>query len=452
MDIKDRNDVKYIGIMDRRVFCCLNCPELLPEDETVCGFRNIYEALKTGFEPCPVCQPDMRADHIELGIDASPLVNRAVELINDGFLNQHTTEELSNVLNVSERHLRRAFDTELGISPSRLAVLHRAIFSKHLLQETAASVTDIAYTSGFGSVRQFNAVFRDIYRNAPHSIRGGCQSKEKSESLYAEYETGFDFSGCLAELSKRSIPGVEVITDNSYIRSFMLNGSSGYVEVIDDPENNRLRLTITAENRNCFLAVYHKIRRMLDIGRDEEDIRRVLGTESFGGYLGENSVPRLILWFDQTASIHYAVLMQELGHVSAMDVLGRYAELRGTPLKNAPEGIRRIYPEKIGITRDDCRRLGISERVYSVLDELEKAVNRNNVAIAYNQSYRRFRRSMMKHTDIDEPSINYIAMFGLGMKNAYTYESDWLVSLNLEQWSSYRSYAALIYYITGKTL
>lgn len=436
---------RYIGIPSRGVFCCFDCPEPLPEEGAAEGFRSIYDALNSGYTPCLVCQPDMKTDRIVLGTDVSPMVNRAVELIGEGFLNNHTTEELSEKLRVSERHLRRAFKDELGFSPSRLAAWHRAVFAKHLIRETNAPFTEIAYTSGFGSVRQFNQVIEDVFNSCPTEIRRECRITNTDESVFISYEDSFNFAGCLTELGKKMIPGAGKVTDSSYIHAFRINGSAGYVEVKDDPDRSRLILSINAENRNCYLAVYHKIRRMFDIGRDEQDIRTTLGKDNFNGYLSHNSVPRLLLWFDPVASVHYSVISQESGHEETIEILGKYARLCGDRLMQAPEGISVIYPEQIGIRRDVCRALGISERAFDVLRQIETAIDSNHIALAYNQSYRQFRRSMMKYTEAAENAVNYIAMFGMGMKNAYTYEDDWLISLNLERWENYRSYASLIY-------
>lgn len=438
-------ETKYIGVPSRGCFCCLNCPEPLPEGEHPVRFRNIYEALHTGLKPCPVCQPDLQTDRIDLKTELSPMVNRAVELINEGYMNQHTVSELGAEIHVSERHLRRAFMQELGFSPGRLAAWHRTIFARHLLAETPISVTDAAFASGFGSVRQFNQVFREVYHTNPGELRSMRKTKDVEDLLYIEYEDGFEFRKCLDEIRHRCIPGIEAVTAEEYVTTFRINGTDGYVRVSDDPANHRLRLYIDADSKNCYLAVYHKIRRMFDISMDEASIRRELGTESFGGYLTKNEVPRLLLWFDPCECVHYSVIRQEMTHEQTVEILGKYAKQRGTVWPGLPEGLGYIYPDRISISYEDQTELGLSNTIGDTLRSLEQEIGRNKVALAYNQSYRAFRRSAMKLTGMTEPSVNYIAMFGLGMKNAYTYQTDWLISLNLEQWSNYRSYAALIY-------
>ena len=52
----------------------------------------------------------------------SDFIIKAVELIEQGYLDAHTTQELAQELFVSECHLRRQFKTELGISPVKAAM------------------------------------------------------------------------------------------------------------------------------------------------------------------------------------------------------------------------------------------------------------------------------------------------------------------------------------------
>jgi len=46
------------------------------------------------------------------------------------------------------------------------------LLAKQLLAETALSIIDVAFASGFASVRRFNAAFRSAYRRPPSAVRG----------------------------------------------------------------------------------------------------------------------------------------------------------------------------------------------------------------------------------------------------------------------------------------
>ena len=62
--------------------------------------------------------------------------------------------DLAARLGVSARHLRRLFAEHVGTTPDQLARSRRTHFARRLLDDTDLTVTDIAYASGFGSLRQ----------------------------------------------------------------------------------------------------------------------------------------------------------------------------------------------------------------------------------------------------------------------------------------------------------
>ncbi len=53
---------------------------------------------------------------------------------------------------MSDRHLRRVLERELGVSPLELAQTHRLLLAKRLLADTSLPVTRIAFASGFQSL------------------------------------------------------------------------------------------------------------------------------------------------------------------------------------------------------------------------------------------------------------------------------------------------------------
>ena len=105
-------------------------------------------------------------------IDALPRLARAAsKRIAEGALNGSTITALAQQLGVSPRHLRRAVEREFGVPPRALAEANRLASARHLLVETTMPVIQVAYASGFQSVRRFNAAFRACYRASPTTVR-----------------------------------------------------------------------------------------------------------------------------------------------------------------------------------------------------------------------------------------------------------------------------------------
>jgi AraC family transcriptional regulator of adaptative response / DNA-3-methyladenine glycosylase II len=74
-------------------------------------------------------------------------------------------------LGVSDRHLRRIFEAQLGVSPVQYLQTRRLLTAKQLLADTDLPITQVALVSGFASVRRFNAAFVEHYGLNPTQLR-----------------------------------------------------------------------------------------------------------------------------------------------------------------------------------------------------------------------------------------------------------------------------------------
>jgi AraC family transcriptional regulator of adaptative response / DNA-3-methyladenine glycosylase II len=139
---------------------------------------------------------------------------------------------------VSERHLRRAMERELGVSPLELAQTHRLLLAKCLLTDTRLPVTRVAFASGFQSLRRFNSVFRQRYRMS----RAYCASVLPSRACprrpplhgatgsVSHSATAAAGLGCVARhIAGDTPPGVGLVDGSRYARTVALDGCRGVV-------------------------------------------------------------------------------------------------------------------------------------------------------------------------------------------------------------------------------
>jgi AraC family transcriptional regulator, regulatory protein of adaptative response / methylated-DNA-[protein]-cysteine methyltransferase len=94
-----------------------------------------------------------------------------MRMIDEGFLDRESVANLATALGVGPRHLLRLFMRHTGASPSEVAATRRVQKAKQLIDETDLSLTEIAFTAGFSSVRRFNDAFQSLYKRAPSSFR-----------------------------------------------------------------------------------------------------------------------------------------------------------------------------------------------------------------------------------------------------------------------------------------
>ncbi len=160
----------YVAITSTRIYCRPVCPSRQARRENRRFFTSRDDARAAGFRACKRCQPDLRPG--ETVLDALPrIAHRTVSEIEAGALNGQSVRALAQSLGLSDRHVRRAVERELGISPFQLALAHRLRTAAQLLRDGRLTVTQIAYDSGFQSLRRFNAAFRQHYQMSPTEWR-----------------------------------------------------------------------------------------------------------------------------------------------------------------------------------------------------------------------------------------------------------------------------------------
>src|SRR3954467_2463932 len=230
--------VFFVGIVTTRIYCRPVCPARVSYQDHRRFFPSAAAAESAGFRPCMRCRPEL-APGLAL-IDAVPRLARDAEnRIAAGALNGHTVSELASDLGVSERHLRRALEREIGASPLELAQTHRLLLAKRLLSDTRLPILRIAYASGFQSLRRFNAAFRTQYRMAPRELRAARPNRAGAAAptddalvrLSLTYRTPFAWDALLVFLRRDAVDGIDVVDGERYGRTIELDGHTGFVFV-----------------------------------------------------------------------------------------------------------------------------------------------------------------------------------------------------------------------------
>ena len=160
----------FTGVRTTRIYCRPVCPVHPAYSKNVTFFASAAAAEAAGFRPCLRCRPE--------SVPFSPAWNgsrttvaRGLRLITDGALDSDRVEALASRLGVGPRHLGRLFQKYLGASPLQVAQTNRVQRAKRLLDHTDLPIAEIAFRSGFGSLRRFNAVFAKTYKRPPSAIR-----------------------------------------------------------------------------------------------------------------------------------------------------------------------------------------------------------------------------------------------------------------------------------------
>ena len=160
----------FTGIATTGIYCRPVCPSRTPKRGNARFFRCAAEAEQAGFRPCLRCRPET-APGSPAWTATRASVSRALRHIAAGYLDDHSVSDLATRLGLGSRHLRRLFTRHLGASPLHVAQTRRLHFARRLLNGSRIPIVEIAFASGFGSLRQFNDLFRRFYRQTPKELR-----------------------------------------------------------------------------------------------------------------------------------------------------------------------------------------------------------------------------------------------------------------------------------------
>ena len=143
--------------------------------------------------------------------------------------------------------------SEFGVSPVEYAQTQRLLLAKRLLTDTALPVIEVAFASGFASLRRFNDLFRTRYRMTPGQLRKAARARSGRRtglSFDLAFRPPYDWPAMLAFLGRRAIAGVEAVDGRRYRRSVCLERAgkphSGWIEVAPSPRKSALRVTASA--------------------------------------------------------------------------------------------------------------------------------------------------------------------------------------------------------------
>jgi AraC family transcriptional regulator of adaptative response / DNA-3-methyladenine glycosylase II len=451
-DAKDRRfDGRfYIGVKSTGIYCRCICPARNPKRVNRTFWPSAAAAEAAGFRPCLLCRPE-RAPGLA-PIDApARLAAAAYARIEAGALEGQGLEALADGLGVTSRHLRRVMNAQFGASPIQIAQTGRLLSARRLLNETGLSVTEIAFASGFRSLRRFNATMKDRYGAPPSKMRGRkAIARGETFTVSLSPRGDYYFTPMLEFLRLRSLPSVELVGAKTYARVLKLGDALGWVEIGMGPKGLMLTFSenlaphlrpLVANVRGAFdldaemLAVDARLAHEGDLRRD---VKREPGVR----------VPGMLDGFECAVR---AVLGQQITVAVARTLTDRLVTRFGAPLERGPEGLSRAFPDaaalanggaveiaKIGLPRKRAETLHFAA-VASVEGKLPLA--RGAIAAG--------RAALAQIPGIGPWTIEYVAMRALGDPDAYPATDIALSNAlgrkgeTLENLKPWRAYAAI---------
>ncbi len=159
----------FTAVKTTHIYCRPVCSVRQPLTKNISFYQTAPAAEQAGYRPCLRCRPET-VPFCPAWKGTKTTVERALRLIEDGALDGGTVAQLAEKLGIGPRHLSRLFDKHIGASPIQTAKTARMRRAKQLLNKGGLKMADIAFQSGFSSVRRFNTVFRELYGRSPKEV------------------------------------------------------------------------------------------------------------------------------------------------------------------------------------------------------------------------------------------------------------------------------------------
>ena len=457
----------FVGVSSTGVYCRPVCRVRMPKFENCSFFHSAAEAEAAGFRPCMLCRPELAPGASNADARAS-LARRAAALLRERCSSGEGVEQLAAKLGYTDRHLRRVFEDELGVTPVQYLQTCRLLLAKSLLTDTRIPVAQVASAAGFGSVRRFNHLFKERYRLTPTQLRRNKSHAFDADGIvvHLAYRPPYGFARLLDFFRARQLEGVEAVDDSSYARTVRLEGAAeaggdvvGWVRVENEPEKSRLSVRISESLLPAVSQVAAYVRRQFDTDCDPmavyEGIRTVDELVPGAAVCGTR-VPGA---FDSFETAVRAVLGQQISVQAANKLAARIAETYGTPVDSGVEGLRRLFPTPrdflaLDPIEDALGELGVIKTRSRVIRELARLVVEGTLDLVPGADIERQMETLLSIKGIGPWSANYIAMRTLGYTDAFL-ETDAGVKHALpdltpeqrlaaaERWRPWRAYANL---------
>jgi AraC family transcriptional regulator of adaptative response / DNA-3-methyladenine glycosylase II len=411
----------FVGVSSTRIYCRPVCTVRAPRREHCRFFPSAAAAEVHGYRPCLRCRPELAPGHA--GVDATARIARAaVDLIDDGTLDEGDVEGLAARIGVTSRHLRRVFDEAFGVTPIAYAQTHRLLLAKHLLTDTALPVTDVALASGFQSLRRFNALFKARYRMPPSRLRAAATPSSPAPALVFAlgFRPPYDWDAMLDFLRTRAIGGVEDVGRDVYRRTVALDAHGvthrGWIEVRRSARRAALAVSVAPSLARVVPAVLARVKHAFDLDCDPAAVAAALGPLA-----QERPGLRVPGGCDGFEVAVRAIVGQQITVRGARMLLGRIAEAFGDAVEG-PAALTRLFPSAAQLAaaaEPALARLGLPRARARTIVAIAHAVAERELELTAGADVEATLAKLVALPGVGEWTAHYIAMRALGWPDAF---------------------------------
>ena len=425
----------FVGVTSTGIYCRPICRVRAPRRENCVFFDTPAQAEAASFRPCMKCRPEV-APGPGLAwtvMDASRTLARQAAHWLDHAAGQEETPSiaaLADRLGVSDRHLRRIFAAEHGVTPLQYVQTRRLLLAKQLLTDTRLPVAQVALASGFRSLRRFNAAFAESYRMSPTRLRGDAAVElpftDDALTVSLGYRAPYHVAAMLRFLTARAVPGVEAVDTvdvrcvRRSVRAGVLGPQAGWLEATFVASTHTrpafVRLRYAAALAPHSGRVVMAVRRWLDLDASPQAIDAALA--DLPGAPGLR-LPGSIDAFEMAVR---AVLGQQVTVAGARTLAQRLVERFGEPVATPWDDVHCSFPPPAVLAAAPLERiaeLGIIRTRVAAIQALANAWPELSRLLALPHRPEALMAALSELPGIGPWTAHYLAMRALGWPDAF---------------------------------
>jgi AraC family transcriptional regulator of adaptative response / DNA-3-methyladenine glycosylase II len=428
----------FTGVRSTGIYCRPVCKVRTPKQENCRFFALAAQAEAEGFRPCLRCRPEV-APAAAPGWstqDASAVLAQQATGLLDALIQSSEQPQTAGLgaggiagvaqrLGVSERHLRRIFEAQWGISPLQYLQTRRLLCAKQLLTDTQLPISQVAVFSGYASLRRFNAAFVAHYRLQPRALRRAAADKPMAPGLLlkASYRPPYDVQAMLAFLQLRAVAGVESVDPaaGTYQRTLCLEVNArsvtGWVQAHFVPDTHSVEFRLSESLLPALPRLMADMRQLLDLDAEPAAIAACLGPR-FAGLEGLR-VPGTLDGFELAVR---AILGQQISVAAACTLATRLVQALGQPLPTPHPALSHVFPTAEALAQasgETLGRLGIVRQRQAAIQALAQALASGALCLRPGADVGQTMAALQALPGIGPWTASYIAMRALRWPDAF---------------------------------
>ncbi len=423
----------FTAVTSTGIYCRPVCKVRCPKRENCRFFGHAAQAEQAGFRPCLRCRPELAPHSVVWSIqDASYiLAHQAARLLDEPEAwgdAPPSVQALAARLGISDRHVRRIFEAQFGVSPLQYLQTRRLLTAKQLLADTTLPMTQVAFISGFGSLRRFNAAFVAHYGLNPVQLRrAGAAPVVEAGSITVKlaYRPPYDVDTMLAFMAKRCINAIEFVANDGHQnctgRTFCMEiggkRHTGWLLASFDATRCQVALQVSDSLREVLPLVIRRMRAVLDLDADPSAINPVLHA-SFPAGDGLR-VPGTMDGFELAVR---AVLGQQITVAAARTLAQRLVDRFGEAIETPFPTLNRLFPTAGVLAQasgDALGQLGIVKQRQAAIVAIAQAVVDKRLQLHSGADVPQTVAALKTLPGIGDWTAQYIAMRALRWPDAF---------------------------------